>query len=320
MAESELETRLNKKIMSLQQQTNTLVSQLRRTQAQLTHPAAVTTLQKSMVVVNQSVTANSTSIDIINATTINGHDIGDGDFDLAHNELTDLLDDDHTQYVLANGTRDIDYSSGDFQIGNVTGGNYTQFESDGTVEFVGDATVWDDIRINAGGFDKPGVSDPAPVIYYPAGGGLGVSLYEFAKDDWVSFTVQMPHSYAAGENVYIHLHWTPGDYGVTESGNLVGWKIDYSWANMGDTFPAMTTVDLSDACDGTDHKHQVTSDVVLTGTGKEISSMLICNLRRTDTGTDDTWTGLVPGQLPMILEVDIHYPINTVGSRTRTSK
>lgn len=224
-----------------------------------------------------------------------------------------------SEYVKIDGSRDIDYSSGDFQIGDVTGGNYTQFEDDGTIEFVGDAMVWDDIRINPGSFDRPGVSDP-DIVAYAVGGGANTYLWEFAKNDVASFTVQMPHNYAIGENIYVHIHWTPGTRGNEENGATVGWKIDYSWANINGTFGALATLDLSDACDGTDHKHQMTTDAVITGTGKEISSMLVCNIKRTDTGTDDTWSSTSSGQLPLLLEIDIHYPINTVGSRERTSK
>jgi len=182
--------------------------------------------------------------------------------------------------------------------------------------------AWDDMRITPGSFDRPGIADPDYVIYYPNGGGLGVYLPEFAKNDFASFTIQLPHSYKQGEDIYVHLHWTPGSRGVAENGKTVGWKIDYSWANINGTFSDMQTVDLSDACDGTDHKHQMTSDVLLTGagSGKNISSMLICNIRRSDTGTDDTWVSTSSGQLPLLLEVDFHYPLDTAGSTTHTTK
>ena len=100
----------------------------------------------------------------------------------------------------------------------------------------------------------------------------------------------------------------------------MGWKVDYSWANINGTFGNMATADLSDDCDGTDHKHQMTPEGTLTGTSMGISSMLICNLKRTDTGTDDTWSGSASGSLPMLLEVDFHFPIDTIGSRQAGAK
>ena len=173
---------------------------------------------------------------------------------------------------------------------------------------------WDDIRVNPGSFNRPGSSDPTIVAYQPAGSGTTSYLYQFAKNNIASFTIQIPHGYKEGEDIFVHVHWTPGANGVTENGNMVGWKVDYSWANFGSTFPAMTTADLSDVCDGTNHKHQMTAGVRITGSGKQISSMLICNITRTDTGADDTWSGTLSGALPMLLEVDFHYPINSIGS------
>lgn len=181
-------------------------------------------------------------------------------------------------------------------------------------------TVWDDLRITPGSFDRPGVADPDFVAYDVNGGGVSTYLPEFAKNDIASFTIQMPHHWKEGTNIYCHIHWTPGPRGNEENGATVGWKIDYSWANRDANFPTMSTLDLSDACDGTDHKHQMTPDVAITGTGKTISSMLICNVKRTDTGADDTWSSTTTGELPLLLEIDFHYEIDTAGSAARTSK
>ena len=211
-------------------------------------------------------------------------------------------------------------SSANTKIGDAGTTNYSKIEADGTLEFNGAATVWDDIRIVPGSFDRPGVSDPSYVAYDINGSGTVTYLTEWAKNDLASFTVQLPHSYHQGEDTLVHLHWTPGANGAGENGATVGWKIVYSWTNINGTFPNPTTADLSDACDGTDHKHQMTSDVTVTGSGKTISSMLICNIIRTDTGADDTWAGAGAGNLPMLLEVDFHFPLNTVGSRTSSAK
>lgn len=203
------------------------------------------------------------------------------------------------------------------RIGDGGTSNYTRFHEDGTMELVGRATVWDDIRIVPGSFDRPGVADPAMVVYNVNAGGVNTYLWEFAKNDIASFTIQLPHSYHEGENIYVHVHWTPGARGNEESGNTVGWKVDYSWANIDGSFPTMGTADLSDACAGTDHKHQMTPEVAITGTGKKASSILLCNIKRTDTGTDDTWDSTTSGQLPMILEIDFHFPINSLGTSER---
>ena len=183
-----------------------------------------------------------------------------------------------------------------------------------------DTGVWDDLRVVPGSFDRPGVSDPTIVAVQPSGSGTTTYLYQFAVNNIASFTLQLPHTYLVGSDLYAHIHWTPAGRGVTEDGATVGWKIDYTWANINGTFGAMTTLDLSDASNGTDWAHQMTPQKVIAGDGKRISSMLICNVKRTDTGTDDTWAGSGSGNLPLLLEIDFHYQSDSIGSRTNTSK
>lgn len=180
-------------------------------------------------------------------------------------------------------------------------------------------TVWDDMRVVPGSFDRPGASDPTITAIQPGGSGTTTYLYRFEKDNIASFTIQLPHNYKVGTDIYCHVHWTPGDNGVAENGNFVGWKLEYTWASINGAFGTMNEIDLSDACDGTNWKHQMTPDIAITGTDKGISSMLICNIKRTDTGTDDTWAGTGISS-PLLLEIDFHYEIDTMGSRQKAAK
>lgn len=177
--------------------------------------------------------------------------------------------------------------------------------------------VYDDLKVTPTAFDFVGSTDPTLVDYTPTGSGSTTKLYEFAKNDVGYFVVQLPHTYKLGTDISAHIHWTPGQRGTAESGKYVGWKLVYTWANIDGTFPAMATLDLSDACDGTNDKHQMTPAVVIDGhtASKGISSMLICHVTRTDTGADDDWVSTVSGQLPFLLEVDFHFEIDTMGSR-----
>ena len=216
---------------------------------------------------------------------------------------------------IQNGNNNLDET---LKLGDGT--NYTQIEADGHLTLTGTAIVYDDILVTPGSFDRPGTADPDIVSVTPGGTGTTTWLWEFAKNDIASFTVQIPHSYATGDDIKVHAHWTPGANGNEENGATVGWKIDYTWASINGNFGAMATLDLSDACDGTDWKHQMTPDVTITGTDKGISSMLVCNIKRTDTGTDDTWNGTASGALPLLLELDFHFPINSIGSSEWASK
>ena len=175
--------------------------------------------------------------------------------------------------------------------------------------------VWDDMRVVPGSFDRPGVSDPTITSVQPGGSGTATFLYRFEKNNLASFTIQLPHHYKLGTNIYCHIHWTPGARGVAENGALVGWKVDYTWADIHGVFGEMNTLDLSSACNGVDWRHEITPDIVIPGSGiSGVSSMLICNVKRTDTGTDDTWAGTGTSS-PFLLEIDFHYEIDTMGSR-----
>jgi hypothetical protein len=217
----------------------------------------------------------------------------------------------------------------EFQVENSGNAEVASIDTAGNIDAIGNVTAnrfvlsyfeADDIRIVPGSFDRPGISDPSYVTYNPNGGVTATYLLEWKVGDIASFTVQVPHSYAEGTNLSAHIHWTAGARGIAENGNTVGWKVDYTWANMDGTFGNMSTLNLSDVCDGINHKHQMTPEIIMNGSGKNISAMLICNIKRTDTGVDDTWVTNTAGNLPMLLEVDFHYQINTMGSTTTTMK
>lgn len=181
-------------------------------------------------------------------------------------------------------------------------------------------SVWDDMRVVPGSFDRPGASDPTIQQIQPGGGGTATWLYRFEKNNIAAFTVQIPHGWKVGSDIYAHIHWTPGARGVAENGAAVGWKVDYTWADIGGNFGQMNTLDLSDACDGVDWKHQMTPEKAISGSGKNtVSSMLICNIKRTDTGDDDTWVGTGTDS-PFLLEIDFHFEIDTMGSREIRTK
>jgi uncharacterized protein (TIGR02145 family) len=198
--------------------------------------------------------------------------------------------------------------------------NAVKISHGGVMTFEGAATVWDDLRVAAESISVGGANIPALVSYQPTGSGATTKLREFAKGDIGYFTTQIPHGYKVGSDIYVHIHWTPRDYGAAQSGNSVGWKVLYSIAAINESFPAMSTADLSDICDGANDKHHMTSQVAITGTDFGISSIIMGQVTRTDTGLDDTWSETVTGRLPLLLGVDFHIEMDTVGSKSNTGK
>lgn len=173
-------------------------------------------------------------------------------------------------------------------------------------------TVWDDIRITPSAFDFAGTSDPVNVA--TTIGGRAYRLFEFATNDEAYATVQMPHGYKRGSILRPHLHWTPGTRGNEEAGKTVAWRADISHAKLNAAFSAFSTVTLTttlpaDAVDGL-HLIGPSADYVVPEDFGE-SGMLLIRLYRT---TGDSWVGSTTGNLPLLLEFDIHYQSDKMGS------
>ena len=212
--------------------------------------------------------------------------------------------DTNTAIKVIAGTADIlDAVMGDF-----AGGNYTQVETDGTLEFNGDATVWDDLRIPVSSARVLGPGGTFPPIVTSYKGGFTLAFEDQAVNEQsIFFTAQLPHSYKAGTDIVAHIHWTPED----DSAGNVAWEFTHSWANEEAVFPGETTVNVTTAADTTIDKHQIDIISTMDGTGKTISSVIICSLLRNSGDASDTYNGLDAN----LHEIDFHFEKDTVGSR-----
>ncbi|MFA5037701.1 MAG: hypothetical protein WC479_11060 [Candidatus Izemoplasmatales bacterium] len=213
---------------------------------------------------------------------------------------------DYLNRVIRKRPEIIPYS---FRFGDVT--NYFQISPTGHATFSGSATVFDDLR-TSGTSVKIGASAPDLVTFAPATTNL--QLYGFDginTSEQVFFAIQLPHSYKEGTNITPHIHWSPT---TADAGN-VKWFLEYTWANNGVAFAAPTTITVTGAAGGTAwmHNKHYFSDIV--GTGKTISSMLICRLYRNPADAADTYE-----HDAALLEFDFHYEMDSVGSQTASSK
>jgi hypothetical protein len=175
--------------------------------------------------------------------------------------------------------------------------------TDKTIEL--QESVWDDLRV-PGLATALGATSP-DLISFLAAGGLEVLGFDGnATLEQVFFTVQLPHTYKQGTDIYPHVHWSPVN---TNAGNVV-WQLEYTWVNIDGTFPASATITVTDAASTTAWSHQVAPFAAITGTGKEISSMLVCRLFRDPTDGNDDYASDAA-----FLEIDFHHEVNTMGSR-----
>lgn len=171
--------------------------------------------------------------------------------------------------------------------------------------------AWDDIRVPVNAVSKNfGTTKPDEISFI---GNTVVLGFDNTASEGVTFSVQMPHAWLQESNIHAHVHWSP----IDDSDGGVRWQLEYSWANMGSTFPAVATIGMTDAS-ASQYKHQYIElgpDTGIDATGKTFSSMLMCKLVRNVTHSEDSYAADAA-----LLEVDFHYRLDGFGSEAEESK
>ncbi len=180
------------------------------------------------------------------------------------------------------------------------------------IKLSGDSTVWDDLRFPASMLAVPGSKSPVAVTVGPAT-VLGFQYQGVeVNEQEVSFVAQLPHSWVEGSMVDVHVHWTP-DNAETAS---VRWGLEYEWINYDGSVSATTTIHADQAISGSADDLFKTDFPMIDGTGKTISSLILGRLFRNSSDVADDASSTTA----RLLELDFHYEINTMGSRTEMAK
>ncbi len=194
------------------------------------------------------------------------------------------------------------------QFGAMADGNYAEFETDGTLKFIGDGTVWDDQQIIIGGVKFAGASDPS---WTPYKGGR-ILAFNKAQDNIIYFTAQLSHKYKLSSNLEFHIHTVHKD---GDAGNSI-WNLTHSWADVDEDFSAQSTVSKTIASPSDADRHELHSfSETITGAGTGVISILLCSLQREGTHEDDTYDDDI-----YLVALDFHIEMNTIGSRIIDTK
>ncbi|MFD1293276.1 hypothetical protein ACFQ5N_05450 [Lutibacter holmesii] len=269
-------------------------------------------------------------------------------------EVENTTDEDVIRFTAA-GTEYMQINSnGDIKLGgrgsstipdsdNESEQNYTKITADGSLCYVGNATRWEDLKVPVNAVEikakkKTDGTDiePAEWAGFREGASLGLLWFKNEDDDEedeqeVLFTVQMPHGWKEGTNIFPHVHWTSGkldNRGYLENGNgapggdRVTWGLEYTWVSVGEVFPESDIFYGSDVVppNGTSlelYEHVITplGSGGINGSGKTLSSMLVCRLFRNSTASSDTYGGEAG-----LLEIDFHYQVDSDGSNQEYTK
>jgi hypothetical protein len=186
-----------------------------------------------------------------------------------------------------------------------SGSSYLQIGADGTLTLIGDATVWEDLRFPATSLNPPGTESDADVE--KTGVFVGTLLFAAGSTEICCGVAQFPHSMKIGSSIYPHVHWSPTTAGAGD----VLWRLEYIHANINGVF-AGTYEELTalDTASGVANTHQIISFDPIVGTTIGLSSIMCWKLSRIGGDSTDTY-----GADARLLEFDIHYEIDTMGSR-----
>lgn len=169
--------------------------------------------------------------------------------------------------------------------------------------------AWDDLQVNISSVRIPTSGAPTWTAYK----GSYVLAFSASARETIYFTAQLPHGYQEGSDIEFHLHLA---YPDGNAGHSV-WNFTHSWADIGDTFPAPTTVAnvVIDAPGVADYHQIAEIEDSIDGSDKNISSVLLCSLQRDGTSEQDDY-----GSDVYLVALDFHIQVDSLGSRTETEK
>lgn len=184
--------------------------------------------------------------------------------------------------------------------GNST--NNTEIESDGSLKFNGDATVFDD-EYASYFFSETGAT--APDVVTVSGNNKAYGFDGASTLEGLNCFIELPHRYKEGSDIELHIHYLRKTAG---SGD-VKWFADYSICPLmgalvaSQTVSVVKTVGVVDYCD-------VATIAIIPGAGRKISDVIALRIYRNPADAQDTYAADV-----IMTSFGIHYELDTMGSR-----
>jgi hypothetical protein len=198
-----------------------------------------------------------------------------------------------------------------YMFGDVDAGNYSYFESDGTLVHKGDATIWDDVNGSALQVKVLGtgvsINNTENTLDFTA----TADLNDYGYDNY-----QTPHSKKLESDIYPHIHW------VQKEDNTPNWLLQYRFQSNG---TATETTWTNYVCNTnafaytTGTINQISYGDGIAGNG--LSSVIQMRVLR-DTNNDSTEFSTTDSysQTANITFIDIHVEKDTEGSRQQYIK
>lgn len=174
---------------------------------------------------------------------------------------------------------------------------------------------WEDLRFPAQGINPPGAaSDPT------RNNSTGLLVFSKSAINTVAGVAQLPHSWSSGTALSPHIHvWYPTEP-VTTTGDKIVWSLETKVVQINGAWDGSSY----DAADNVTHtitastygKHLLLgfTDITMTGVSS-VSACVLWRLSRLGDHADDNYNDTAT-----LIEFDIHYQTDSLGSREETAK
>lgn len=201
-------------------------------------------------------------------------------------------------------------SENKYMFGAVDDGNYSGFEDDGTLRFVGNATVWRDENAGGVSLTKAVANQPdlvtingTNIITYAFDGGSTLEELHWANE--------LQHDYKENTDIQPHMHLYP----TTDAVGDIKFTLEYYIKKNGTTATQGTTTFVTSSGGTAWEEIRINFDDVIDGTNLEIASQCHFRIFRDPSDVQDGYTNDVA-----IATVGYHYEVDTIGSRQITTK
>jgi len=173
---------------------------------------------------------------------------------------------------------------------------------------VGDAASsvygWEDIT---GTIEtKGGGTDPAWTIIDTG----PFYAYLFAVDDECWMVYHLPHDYAPGTDIYLHVHWRPSG----TSTNSVKWQYTYAIAKghqQSQFSTTGTTITSEQTPEGTAWTHQISETAAISSSELEVDALIVVNIKRITNGGSENNDSI------FVDTADVHYQSTNVATKNK---
>ncbi len=185
--------------------------------------------------------------------------------------------------------------------------NFSEFESDGTLKFNGNATVFRDINIGAVTLSGPPGLQPGIANFVDnLGADTGIATFGLAVGEGFSGEFEMQHDYKEASDITFHIHFQ--GIAAPTGTDKIQFQLTYTVGHSDTTLAPVTVIPVEVDFD-TQYEFKLVSFAPISGSGVHIEDQVLFTLQRIAASVDEY------GGEALVATVGIHYEVDTVGSR-----